>query len=162
MPLAVQPFDLRACIRTTVEMLHGKANEKNPLMELELTTDIPSPSTGDPSHLRQVLLNLHGNAIKFTHRGKVRITVQIRSIFLEFVITDTGIGIAEEHRRLLFQSFSQVDSSPTRKVGGTGLGLAISKGLVDLMGGEIWMQPREGGGSVFSFRLPLMTGYPAE
>jgi CheY-like chemotaxis protein/anti-sigma regulatory factor (Ser/Thr protein kinase) len=116
---------------------------------------VPDLAIGDPNRLGQVLTNLIGNAVKFTHEGEVRVRVQPRGDFLEFSVVDTGIGIPEEKRHLLFESFTQVDSSFTRKFGGSGLGLAICKGLVELMDGEISVQSREGKGSVFTFTIPL-------
>jgi CheY-like chemotaxis protein/anti-sigma regulatory factor (Ser/Thr protein kinase) len=110
---------------------------------------------GDPDKIGQVLINLIGNAVKFTHQGEVRVCVHPRGDFLEFAVADTGIGIPEEKQHLLFQSFSQTNSSFHRRYGGSGLGLAISKGLVQLMGGQINVQSQEGSGSVFTFTLPL-------
>ena len=112
---------------------------------------------GDPDRLGQVLINLIGNALKFTPEGEIQVSVKTRGDLLEFAVADTGIGIPEEKQHLLFQKFSQTDSSFHRQYGGSGLGLAISKGLVELMGGQIDVQSRQGKGSVFSFTLPLKT-----
>jgi CheY-like chemotaxis protein len=120
-----------------------------------MASDLPQWVVGDPDRLGQVLINLVGNAVKFTDRGTVEVTVTMVKKQLSFSVSDTGIGIPEEKMKMLFHSFSQLDSSDTRKFGGTGLGLAISKGLVELMGGEITVRGRPGGGSVFSFTLPL-------
>jgi signal transduction histidine kinase/ActR/RegA family two-component response regulator len=152
-----EPFNLRLCVRSTVEMFTLTAREKNIQLELEMAPQIPERAVGDADRLGQVLINLIGNAVKFTPAGEVRITVQPRGELLEFTVADTGIGIPEEKRDRLFQSFSQVDSSFTRQFGGTGLGLAISRGLVELMGGEIGVRNREGQGSVFTFTVPLKT-----
>jgi CheY-like chemotaxis protein len=110
---------------------------------------------GDRYRLDQVLINLIGNAIKFTDEGEVKVAVQHHAGHLEFTVSDTGIGIPEDKHKQIFQTFSQVDSSPTRRHGGTGLGLAISKGLVELMGGRIGVRSRLGHGSIFTFTLPV-------
>jgi PAS domain S-box-containing protein len=151
------PFDLRTCLREAVEMFALPALEKDIRLETEMAAEIPGTVVGDPDRLGQVLINLIGNAIKFTPQGEVRVGVRRRGDLLEFSVADTGIGIPDEKQRLLFQSFSQVDASLTRKYGGTGLGLAISKGLVELMGGEISVKSREQEGSLFTFTLPLKT-----
>jgi PAS domain S-box-containing protein len=153
--LEEEAFDLRACIREAVEMFALPAREKGLRLATEVAPEIPKQVLGDPHKLGQVLVNLVGNAVKFTHAGEIRVTVQLRNHLLEFAVIDSGIGIPEEKHGLLFQSFSQIDSSFTRQFGGTGLGLAISKGLVDLMGGEISIQSPEGGGSAFIFTIPL-------
>jgi signal transduction histidine kinase len=119
-----------------------------------LAPDLPETIVGDSDRLSQVLINLIGNAVKFTREGEVRVCVQPRGDFVEFAVADTGIGIPEEKRELLFESFTQADSSFTRKFGGTGLGLAISKGLVDLMGGEISVRGRKDRG--VSLPLPSL------
>ncbi len=151
------PFDLRECVRQTVEMFAPPAREKGLRLEAEIAPEVTSIVTGDPHRLGQILINLIGNAVKFTNEGEVRVCVRPRGDVLEFSVADTGIGIPEDKLDLLFQSFSQVDASFTRQYGGTGLGLAISKGLVELMGGEISVQSRKRGGSVFTFSLPLKT-----
>ncbi|WP_027716583.1 response regulator [Desulfuromonas sp. TF] len=153
--LKEETFDLRSCMREAVEMFDLSAREKDLRLETEVSPDTPPVVLGDPSRLGQVLINLVGNAVKFTHEGGVRISVQPREDLLEFSVIDSGIGIPEEKRHLLFQSFSQIDSTFQRQYGGTGLGLAISKGLVELMGGRIEVQGRKEGGSIFTFTLPL-------
>jgi signal transduction histidine kinase/ActR/RegA family two-component response regulator len=155
--LEEEAFDLRACVREAVNMFTLLAKEKNLRLDYGLAPEIPERIVGDPGRLGQVLINLIDNAVKFTPAGEINVRVQPRGDFLEFSITDTGIGIPEEKRDLLFQSFSQADSSFTRPYGGTGLGLAISKGLVELMGGEIAARSHPGKGSVFTFTLPLKT-----
>jgi PAS domain S-box-containing protein len=150
-----EPFDPRVCVRNAVEMMELKAREKNLRLETNISPEIPPLVIGDKDRLGQVLINLMGNAVKFTLKGEVKISVRPRGDKIEFAVSDTGIGIPEEKRDLLFQSFSQADSSFSRKFGGTGLGLAISKGLVELMGGRIGVRSRPGGGSVFSFTLPM-------
>jgi CheY-like chemotaxis protein/anti-sigma regulatory factor (Ser/Thr protein kinase) len=130
-------------------------------MELQIDPQIPDMIVGDAKRLRQIMANLIGNAIKFTERGGVTVAVNIRKGALQgadalaITISDTGIGIPEEKKQLLFRSFSQADSSITRRYGGTGLGLAISKHLVQRMGGTIGMESEAGQGSVFSFAIPL-------
>jgi PAS domain S-box-containing protein len=153
--IEAEPFDLRACASEAIGMFALAAREKNLRLETEVSSAVPDLAIGDPNRLGQVLTNLIGNAVKFTHEGEVRVRVQPRGDFLEFSVVDTGIGIPEEKRHLLFESFTQVDSSFTRKFGGSGLGLAICKGLVELMDGEISVQSREGKGSVFTFTIPL-------
>ncbi len=148
-------FDLRNCVHEAVDMFTLFAREKDLQLEMEIEAEVPRMVVGDPDRLRQILINLIGNALKFTEEGEVRVSVLSRHGNLEFAVTDTGIGIPEAKQRQLFQSFSQGDASFTRQYGGTGLGLAISKGLVELMGGEIAVHSREGGGSVFIFTLPL-------
>jgi CheY-like chemotaxis protein len=153
--LEEEPFDLRACVLDAVEMFALPARAKNLKLEMDLAPDIPPIVIGDSDRLGQVLINLLANAVKFTHEGEIRICVRTMDGFLAFSVADTGIGIPAAKRDRIFQSFSQVDSSFTRRYGGTGLGLAICKGLVELMGGEISFHSREGEGSVFTFTIPL-------
>jgi PAS domain S-box-containing protein len=148
-------FDLRACLHEAISLFALPAREKNLLLETEIAPDVPEKVVGDPNRLGQVVVNLIGNALKFTHQGKIRVSAQTRGDFLEIAIADTGIGIPQEKHDRLFQRFSQLDSSLTRRYGGSGLGLAICKGLVELMGGEISVQSRSGEGSVFTFSVPL-------
>ena len=153
-------FDLR----TVVEDLAGLLAERAQTKGLELVglvePDVPTDLTGDPFRLRQVLTNLLGNAIKFTEEGEVVLRTSLfgegdGSTILRFDVSDTGIGLTEEQAKNLFRSFSQADASTTRKYGGTGLGLAICKQLVELMGGEIWVESTLSEGSTFSFTVPL-------
>ena len=151
------PFDLIDVVEKTISALALRAHSK----ELELLYDIdeavPRTILGDPNRLKQVLLNLLGNAIKFTDRGEILLTL-VKSDggnALSFFVQDTGIGIPEHKQKLLFKSFSQLDSDSERKFAGTGLGLAISKKLVELMGGSMAVQSKEGAGSTFSFTIPL-------
>ncbi len=152
-----EPFDLRNFVREAVHLFDLPAREKNLRLEMDVAPDVPQIVVGDPDRLGQVFTNLIGNAVKFTREGEIRVRVQLRKQLVEFAVIDTGIGIPEEKHARLFESFSQVDASSTRQYGGTGLGLAISKGLVELMGGEIFVQNRQGEGSVFTFTLPLKT-----
>ncbi|MEL7530671.1 MAG: response regulator, partial [Bacteroidota bacterium] len=150
-----------------------KTNEKGLELISNIAPEIPHQIISDPTRLRQVLVNLVNNAIKFTPKGEVMISARYveetadKKLKLEFAVKDTGIGIPENKIHRLFKSFSQVDSSTTRKYGGTGLGLAISKKLVELMGGEIWIESEYGHGSTFFFTilvgresLPLKTSLP--
>ncbi|MGC2324795.1 MAG: response regulator [Terriglobales bacterium] len=153
-------FDLRDCIAETLKNLALKAHEKG--LELACRTGEQTPQyvAGDPGRLRQVLVNLVGNAIKFTEKGEICLDVESTQhegglTELHFTIRDTGIGISADKQHLLFQAFSQVDSSTTRRFGGTGLGLAISLRLVTLMGGRIWVESQEGRGSRFHFTVLL-------
>ncbi|GJI98971.1 hypothetical protein RugamoR57_56890 [Duganella caerulea] len=156
-------FDLIALVDDAIGILQGQADAKSLLLRCDLALDMPRYVRGDPTRLRQILLNLLGNAIKFTDRGEVRLdasalmTVDGRTS-VSFDITDTGPGIPAETLPRLFQKFEQADHSTTRRYGGTGLGLAICKELVELMGGSIAAESRVGVGSTFSFTLPLALG----
>jgi PAS domain S-box-containing protein len=149
-------FDLRATLEDIIELLAVKTSEKNLELVCFVDPDVPSLLRGDPGRLRQILVNLVGNAVKFTHEGGVTIRVSREAedeghASLRFAVTDTGIGIAPEHLDSLFLPFTQVDGSATRKYGGTGLGLAISKQLAELMGGVIGVESEEDKGSTFWF-----------
>ncbi|HEX7651931.1 MAG TPA: ATP-binding protein, partial [Verrucomicrobiae bacterium] len=149
-------FDLRDSLEDVLELLAVKAVEKKLILALDLPPAIPTQLRGDALRLRQIFINLAGNAIKFTTAGSVTITTDLidgteGKITLKFQVTDTGIGIPEHRLTSLFQSFSQVDGSTTRKYGGTGLGLAISKQLAELMGGEIGVESKPGVGTSFWF-----------
>jgi signal transduction histidine kinase len=150
-----ETFLLRECISGTVNILSPEALRKGLHLVTLVVDDVPQAVTGDPLRLRQVLTNLIGNAVKFTEQGKVEIQVTPGSGGITFTVTDTGIGISADKRYLLFQPFSQVDDSLTRRYGGTGLGLAISRELVELMGGTITCDSTEGVGSTFAFTIPL-------
>jgi len=153
-------FNLRTVMEDIIDLLALKAYEKNIEFVCLIDNNVPLFLTGDAGRLRQVLINLIGNAVKFTERGEVFIHVSLdgendgKSLVC-FSIEDTGIGIPEELRDCLFQAFSQVDSSRTRKYGGTGLGLIISKRLVELMGGQISVKSQAGKGSTFCFTLNI-------
>jgi CheY-like chemotaxis protein len=152
-----EPFSVRECVEGVLDLLAGKANEKHLDLLYEVTDAVPGAVAGDVTRLRQILVNLIGNALKFTAQGEVALKADARprgaQIELSFAITDTGIGIPPEARDRLFRSFSQVDASTTRKFGGTGLGLAISKRLAELMGGAMSVESEVGRGSVFRFSI---------
>ena len=149
-------FDLRSVVEDTVDMMAVPAEQKGLQLYCLIGADVPTRLRGDPGRLRQVLVNLVGNAVKFTSSGDVSVTVtwvrqDDESVMMGFRIQDTGVGIPEEAIGRLFQSFSQVDASITRRFGGTGLGLVISRRLVNLMGGDIAVESAPGRGSTFSF-----------
>ncbi|HTR40813.1 MAG TPA: response regulator [Pseudomonadales bacterium] len=153
-------FDLSQTIKSAVELLAPRAREKKLALEYSIAPQIWRQLIGDPSRIRQILLNLLGNAVKFTEKGGVTLEVtQIgqsdEECRLRFSIHDTGIGLSEQTKKKLFQSFTQADTSTTRKFGGTGLGLAICKRLTELMGGEIGVDSVPGKGSTFWFTLRL-------
>ncbi len=154
--LAPQPGSLAQVIGDTVELMQIAAEKKGLSLNLQLSPNLPTTVCIDPDRFRQILLNLIGNAIKFTDVGDVRIEADYRdaeAAQLHIRIKDTGIGVCPEQRDRLFQRFSQIDGSNTRSYGGAGLGLAISKGLVELMGGEIGVESQPGRGSTFWFTL---------
>jgi PAS domain S-box-containing protein len=153
-------FSLNDLLEKVREMVAVRAHEKGLALVCEIAPKVPTDLVGDPTRLRQVLLNLLGNAIKFTESGEValRVTPDADSSVpgaLRFTISDTGIGIPGEKLGAVFERFTQADSSTTRRYGGSGLGLTISKRLVELMGGRIWVESGVGKGSVFSFAVPL-------
>ncbi|MGB8645082.1 MAG: response regulator [Anaerolineae bacterium] len=184
MELERQPFDLRECVESAVELLAGRAAEKELNLACMVDQNVPAAIVGDVTRLRQILVNLLGNAVKFTERGEVVLTVTTNdgglttdegslpdrssagqpslTASLHFSVRDTGIGIPLERQDRLFQSFSQVDTSTTRRFGGTGLGLAISKRLCELMGGTMWVASEgvPGKGSAFNFTLVAPTAPP--
>jgi signal transduction histidine kinase/ligand-binding sensor domain-containing protein/CheY-like chemotaxis protein len=160
MRIEPKAFDLVTSLEEIVTLLCPRAEEKGLRMRLRLAQGLPRRVVGDPGRIRQVILNLAGNAIKFTEKGHVTIAVDFRSdggstAAFDFAITDTGIGIAREKQPALFQEFSQVDSSSSRRFSGTGLGLAIARKLVAAMGGDIGVESEPGLGSRFYFTLPL-------
>ena len=157
------PFNLENTTCHSVQLLRSKLQDKGLQFEQELDPRVPTWVRGDPVRLRQVLINLLGNSIKFTRQGKITLrsrlmdtqddTGKTKGIIVEFEVEDTGIGIAEVNQGTIFETFVQADNSTTRKYGGTGLGLAISKRLVELMGGHIQLKSQLGKGSVFSFSV---------
>ena len=153
-------FSLRDLLEKVTEMVAVRAHEKNLSLLYEIAPNVPTNLLGDPTRLQQVLLNLIGNAIKFTESGEVflRVTSGEDSSIptaLRFTVSDSGIGIPDEKLVRVFERFTQADSSTTRRFGGSGLGLTISKRLVEAMGGRIWVESEVGKGSVFSFAVPF-------
>jgi signal transduction histidine kinase/DNA-binding response OmpR family regulator/HPt (histidine-containing phosphotransfer) domain-containing protein len=153
-------FDLRATLEDVAEMLAVRAHEKRLEFICRIGPDVPTFLRGDPGRLRQILVNLAGNAIKFASQGEVQVEVVLVSetaerVNVRFVVRDTGIGIPQEKIGLLFNAFQQVDASTTRRYGGTGLGLAIAKRLAELMGGEVGVESTLGKGSTFWFTASL-------
>ena len=158
--LEIANFSLRTTVEDVLDLLAETAERKGLELIGLIDAEIPSLLGGDPGRVRQILTNIIGNALKFTHQGEVGVQVQMledatESTTLRFDVTDTGIGLTPETQSQLFQSFTQADTSTTRKYGGTGLGLAICKNLVELMGGEIGLQSQVGQGSRFWFRIPF-------
>jgi signal transduction histidine kinase/CheY-like chemotaxis protein len=149
-------FDLRDWLESTMKTLALRADEKGLELLCEVAAEVPEVVRGDSTRLRQVIINLVGNAIKFTSEGEVGVKVQVegqegQDRKLRLTVSDTGIGIPEDKRELIFAPFSQADTSTTRKYGGTGLGLTISTRLVEMMGGKIWVESEVGRGSQFHF-----------
>ena len=159
------PFDLQQVLEDVTKMLEPKAKDKGLDLILQYPRAIARRFTGDAGRIRQVVTNLAGNAIKFTERGQASISVEClerneRSAKIRIAVADTGVGIPAQKMGLIFEKFSQADTSTTRRYGGTGLGLAISKQLVELMGGSIGVDSRLGEGSSFWFTLPLTLDAP--
>jgi CheY-like chemotaxis protein len=163
MELEEQPLALRECVESALDLILPQAGEKPIDLAYLIEEVVPQAVYGDATRLRQILVNLVSNAIKFTERGEVVVKVTCdepcgeegtaEEFLLHFSVKDTGIGIPKERMGMLFQSFSQVDSSTTRRYGGTGLGLAISKRLCELMGGSMWVESEVGKGSTFYFTI---------
>ncbi|MFT7860072.1 MAG: PAS domain-containing protein [Sulfurimonas sp.] len=153
-------FQLETLLSTVSDLFSFQIHDKGLKFTIELDETVPNLLIGDPLRFTQVLNNFIGNAVKFTSKGFIKLMVQTlykedSEVALEFIVQDSGIGIAKEDQAKLFQAFEQGDTSTTRKFGGTGLGLMISKQLVELMGGEIWVESQEGVGSSFHFRVVL-------
>ena len=160
--LEQQEFSLAETIEDVLDLMSSKAMAKGLELTYEAASNVPTQIVSDPTRLNQILLNLIGNAIKFTSEGEISLTVkEVRRLGkvsqIQFSVRDTGIGIPEEKLNRLFQPFSQVDASTTRKYGGTGLGLAISAKLVKLMGGDIWVESEQDKGSIFHFTLRVVS-----
>ena len=164
------PFDLRLLLEEVADLLGPRITGRPLTLRLEYPGDLPTHFLGDPGRIRQVILNLAGNAVKFTTAGEVVIRVKCdlrvdQTAVVRISVQDTGPGIAADKLRLLFHKFSQLDTSTSRRYGGTGLGLAISKQLVELMGGTIGVESIEGAGATFWFLLQLQfdpSRYPEE
>ena len=158
--LEMRPLELRACVEETLELFASSAAEKGLGLAYRIEHGCPESCISDPTRLRQVLANLLSNAVKFTEQGDVELVVSRQEGALSFEVRDSGPGIPEQSRARLFQPFSQVDATTTRRFGGTGLGLAICKRLVELLGGAIEVQSEEGRGSVFRFTIATRQGTP--
>jgi two-component system sensor histidine kinase/response regulator len=164
--LEAMPFQLSRTVARLLKTLSLKAHEKGLDLPCEIDPDIPESVMGDPTRLQQILTNLVGNAIKFTHQGEVRVTIRSLekvgdSARIEFAVSDTGIGVPLDKQASIFDSFTQADGSTTRKYGGTGLGLAIASRLVRSMGGSIDLDSAPGRGSTFRFDVVLGIGAPS-
>jgi CheY-like chemotaxis protein len=158
MELEIEIFQVRETIEGALDLLAPRVAEKQLDLLYEVADGVPGTMRGDATRLRQILVNLIGNAVKFTDRGEVVLSVHARPgedgrIELEFAVSDTGIGISREGLQRIFQPFMQADATTTRRYGGTGLGLAISKRLAELMGGRLWAESEQGQGSTFSFTI---------
>ena len=156
-------FTIAEVMETTIEIMSARAKEKGIELSYEIAPDTPARLTGDPDRLRQVLINLVGNAIKFTTKGRVLMRVEpnaenTQAGALRFSVSDTGIGIPPDKLGSIFEAFTQADASTTRQYGGTGLGLAISRRLVELMNGRIWAESRPGAGATFCFTVRFGLG----
>jgi PAS domain S-box-containing protein len=161
--LEMQEFSLRDVVLDTLKGLRVSADRKGLNLACEVAADVPAAVRGDPGRLRQVLINLVGNAIKFTDQGSVSVALECDpgGGALHFSVRDTGIGIAAAKQTMIFEAFTQVDGSFTRRFGGTGLGLTIASRLVRMMGGRIWVESKEGEGSTFHFTAclePVLSG----
>ncbi len=158
--LDLMDFNLRDSLEATLKTLALRAHEKGLELLCEVAPEVPESVRGDSNRLRQIVVNLVGNAIKFTREGEVALCVKALEIegaqrLLQFTVSDTGIGIPPEKQKLIFEPFSQADTSATRKYGGTGLGLAISTSFVEMMGGKIWVESGSGTGTRFHFTARL-------
>jgi signal transduction histidine kinase/ActR/RegA family two-component response regulator len=158
--LSFEDFRPAQVIEEVEQMFSIPARDKNVRISCRIASEIPEWVLGDPARLRQVLVNLVGNALKFTEQGRITISVDLQNrsadeIALKICVADTGIGIAPEHQQAIFRAFHQADTSSTRRFGGTGLGLAISSHLISLMGGQIWVESTPGIGSRFYFTVLL-------
>ena len=148
-------FNIRNCVGSVFRALAVLAEQKGLKFSYDLAADVPEIVYGDSGRLRQILINLVGNAIKFTDKGEVTIKVRALSGLLHFTVSDTGIGIPPEKRKSIFAPFTQVDNSSTRKYGGLGIGLTVSARLVAMMGGSIWLDSQVEHGSDFHFTIQV-------
>jgi signal transduction histidine kinase len=152
--LTINPFSIKDVTQAVAASTQSLATEKNLALKVTVPTDLPA-TPGDERRISQVLLNLVGNAIKFTDSGEVRVEVAAVDGALEVSVSDTGPGIDEREQQRIFEEFRQAEGAMTQKKGGTGLGLAIAKRIVELHGGKIWVESEVGKGSKFTFTLPL-------
>jgi signal transduction histidine kinase/ligand-binding sensor domain-containing protein/ActR/RegA family two-component response regulator len=157
--IEAEPFSLRELALEACKVFQPRAADRGIGLEFDASEAVPATVVGDPGRIRQVLLNLIGNSIKFTHHGQVRVSVTREDgqsenrILLHFIVEDTGIGISQDKQKVIFDAFRQADGSTTRRYGGTGLGLSISLKLVSLMGGKLWVESEPGKGSRFHFTI---------
>jgi PAS domain S-box-containing protein len=156
-------FAIRDLLRDTLKTLAVRADKKHLELSVRVAPEVPYTVVGDPTRLRQLIVNLVGNAIKFTEQGNIIVDAELErdsggEVPISFLVSDTGIGIPLEKQHLIFDSFAQVDGSTTRRFGGTGLGLTISKRLVELMGGRLWLESEVGKGSTFHFTTKFRRG----
>ncbi len=157
------PFEIRIALLDTLKALAMRAHKKGIELTVDIPAAVPEDIVGDPTRLRQVLVNLVGNSIKFTEKGEIKVRVEIaeqkpESTMLHFMVEDSGIGIPADKLKTILEPFTQADSSTTRRYGGTGLGLSIAKQLVDLMGGRFWVESEAGVGSTFHFTASFGIG----
>ncbi|MGB7585744.1 MAG: response regulator, partial [Terriglobales bacterium] len=158
-------FNLADCVGETVKTMALRAHQKNLELAYDVNPDVPLHLNGDPGRLRQILTNLIGNAIKFTEKGQVVVEIEFppqpaSRVELHFKVSDSGIGIPQDKRQIIFQAFAQADTSVTRKYGGTGLGLAITARLVEMMAGKVWVESEMGKGSTFHFTAQFGVSEP--
>src|SRR6202049_4144636 len=165
--LEMMDFNVRDHLEATLKTLAIRSDEKGLELLCEVAPEVPEMARGDSNRLRQIVVNLVGNAIKFTGEGEVALKVRVDAEeeggdrILHFTVSDTGVGIPPEKQKLIFEPFSQADTSTTRKYGGTGLGLTISSRLVEMMGGRMWVESEVGRGSEFHFTAQLGTSEKA-
>ncbi len=167
MELRSADFSIHNCLRDCLTLLDGRARQKCLALVLDVSDDFPALVSGDALRLRQVILNLVGNAVKFTQNGSVSVKaaylgMRDNKLLRQFSVADTGIGIAREKHSSIFREFEQADASTTRRFGGTGLGLAISRKLIQLMGGKIWLESEVGQGSTFHFTASFLPAVARE
>ncbi len=154
MELNAEEVDIHVVIEEVIELIRPQADAKGLALEMDVPRALPA-AFADRARVRQVLVNLAANAVKFTERGSVTVAASTADGWVTLSVTDTGVGISPEAQAYIFDEFRQADSSTTRRYGGTGLGLAISKRLVGLHGGRIWVDSAMGVGSTFRFTLPV-------
>ena len=157
--LSIGEYSMKQVVQTVMSGTEALVAEKHLTLRTAIADDLPT-GEGDERRITQVLLNLVGNAIKFTESGEIAVDVAATDGAFQVAVADTGPGIALEDQRLVFEEFRQLDSSSTRTKGGTGLGLAISKRIVELHGGRIWVESEVGRGSTFRFTLPVRPPMP--
>ena len=167
MELDLADFSIQNCLRDCLTLLDGRARQKSLDLILDLSSDFPTLVSGDALRLRQVILNLVGNAVKFTQHGSVSVKaaylgMRAGRLLCQFSVADTGIGIPRDKHSSIFREFEQADASTTRRFGGTGLGLAISKKFIQLMGGTIWLESDAGLGSTFHFTASFLPALAQE